>query len=208
MAEQHRHPWFAAIYDRMMAAAGDELVELRKVTFSRAHGIVVEVGAGTGLNFAYYRSGQVERVHAFEPDPYMRKHAEDRAKEATVAVDVLDATAEVIPRPSASADTVVASLVFCSFDDPDAAAAEIRRILKPDGILLFVEHIRSDEWWRSVLQDAVTPIWRRIGANCHPNRATLDVLTRAGFVVAKERAIALGFPWTKPIVAGAASRAA
>jgi len=205
MGDSHRHPWFAAIYDRMMAAAGDELVELRRETFSPARGMVVEVGAGTGLNFACYGRGRVERVHAFEPDPHMRARADERAKEAAVPVEVGDATAESIPLPSHCADTVVASLVFCSFDDPAKAAAEAQRVLKPGGTLLFIEHVRSDQRWRAILQDAVTPLWRRMAANCHPNRPTLEMLSGAGFVVATQRSIALGFPWTVPIVAGSAA---
>jgi len=202
MGDSHRHPLFAAIYDRMMAAAGDELTRLRDETFSRARGVVVEVGAGTGLNFAYYRAGEVDRVHAIEPDPHMRRRAELRAKEAPVRVEVVDGTAESIPLPSACADSVVSSLVFCSFDDPERAAAEIRRILKPGGILFFVEHIRGQERWRTLLQDAITPLWRQIGANCHPNRATLEVLKRAGFTLSRDREVNLGLPWIRPIVAG------
>ena len=202
----HAHPIVAAIFDRMTESAERKVLgRIRERIVGSARGLVVEIGAGTGRNFSYYRAAQVEQVIASEPDPYMRRRAEPRAAAAAVPIRLVEATAERIPVEDSSVDTVVSTLVFCSVDDPRQAAREIRRVLKRDGVLLLVEHVRSDDRGRARLQDFLTPLWRRIGANCHPNRPTVAVLEAAGFVVREEERLAVGAPWVQPLIVGTAT---
>jgi ubiquinone/menaquinone biosynthesis C-methylase UbiE len=175
------HPVYAAVYDRYNRGAERTwLGESRRMAVGHAYGRVLEIGAGTGMNLSLYRD--CEEVVACEPDPAYRKRLLRRVPEARSPVTVSDAAAERLPFPDASFDTVVSTLVMCSVDDPAASAAEIRRVLKPDGNLLLVEHIRTDAGgWRRLAQDASVPVWRLFVGGCRTNRPTLDTLRTAGF---------------------------
>ena len=173
------HRVFAAVYDRLNAGAERTWLGKRRADLvARATGQVLEVGAGTGANLAHYRG--VERVVAAEPDPAMRARLRFRLGRATVPVEVSDAPAEHLGLRDASIDTVVCTLVLCSVADPDATLAELRRVLRPGGQLLVLEHVRGDGR-RARWQDRVTPLWRLVGAGCHPNRDTVAAIERAGF---------------------------
>jgi ubiquinone/menaquinone biosynthesis C-methylase UbiE len=173
------HRLFAALDDRLNAGAERTWLGKRRADLvARATGQVLEIGAGTGANLAHYRG--VERVLAAEPDPAMRTRLESRLDRATVPVEVSDAPAEHLGLPDASVDTVVCTLVLCSVADPDATLAELRRVLRSGGQLLVLEHVRG-EGRRARWQDRVTPLWRRVGAGCHPNRDTVAAIERAGF---------------------------
>ncbi len=191
----------------MHAAERMFLSRLRCKTMVFAHGRVIEIGAGTGRNIPFFSAASVERLEVVEPDPHMRRRAAERASAASFPIDLVDATAEDLPFADNYADVVVATLVFCSVDDPARAVQEVRRVLRPGGKLVFIEHIRSDEPWRSRLQDFVTPVWRRITANCHVNRATLALFLNAGFEIHELERLAVGLPWTHPVVAGFATAA-
>lgn len=200
---RHKHPIIAAIYDRMCATQERAfLADLRRDVVGQALGCVVEVGTGTGLNLPHYRAGEVSRLVAVEPDPHMRRRAAARAAEVGFPVELIDATAEDLPFETGFADTLVGTLVLCSVDDPEQAVREFRRVLKPGGRLLFIEHVRSDERRRATLQDWVTPLWKHVAGNCHVNRATPDVLRFVGFQVHELHRVPRGGPWGNPIVAG------
>ncbi len=173
------HRVFAAIYDRLNARAERTWLGKRRADLvARATGVVLEIGAGTGANLTHYHG--VARVVAAEPDPAMRARLISRLNGATVPVEVSDAPAEHLELPDASVDTVVCTLVLCSVDDPDATLSELRRVLRPGGQLLVLEHVRG-EGRRARWQDRVAPLWCRIGAGCHPNRDTLAAIKRTGF---------------------------
>ena len=173
------HRVFAAVYDRLNAGAERTWLGTRRADLvARATGQVLEIGAGTGANLAHYQG--VERVVAAEPDPAMRARLRSRLDRAAVPVEISDAPAEHLGLPDASVDTVVCTLVLCSVADPDATLAELRRVLRPGGQLLVLEHVRG-EGRRARWQDRVSPFWRRVGAGCHPNRDTLAAIERAGF---------------------------
>ncbi len=173
------HRLFAAVYDRLNAQAERTWLGSRRAgLIAQASGEVLEVGAGTGANLGHYRD--VTRVVAAEPDPAMRGRLARHLGSATVPVEVSDVPAERLGFPDASFDSVVATLVLCSVADPDAALAEMRRVLRPGGRLLVLEHVRG-EGRRARWQDRVTPLWRRVGAGCHPNRDTAAAIVRAGF---------------------------
>lgn len=145
-------------------------------------GTVIEVGAGTGACFAHYPP-QVTAVQAVEPDPYLRDIAIRAALGAPVPVAVVAGTAERLPAEGGTFDAAVCSLVLCSVPDPDAALAELRRVLRPGGELRFYEHVRSTSRLVGLLEDAATPLWSRLAGGCHPNRDTAATITRNGFTI-------------------------
>ncbi len=180
------HRLFAALYDRLGAAAERAYMgERRARLLSEARGAVLEIGGGTGANLPYYRN--LERLVVSEPDPYMREKLRPRLAEARVPVEVSDADAQALPFADGSFDAVVATLVLCTVPDQRAALAEVRRVLRPGGGLLFIEHVRA-EGGTARWQDRIEPLWRRLLAGCHPNRDTVAAIEETGFrVVSLER---------------------
>ncbi len=176
------HKWFAAIYDRMAAPEERRFMgEVRAEVAGGARGKILEIGAGTGLNFPHYRDGA--QVIATEPDPYMRQRAQRRLMESGKHIELHEASAEELPFESDSFDTVVGTLVMCSVAHPQRALAEIRRVLKPGGEYRFYEHVRYESAFGAFCQDAVLPVWRWFAAGCHPNRNTVQAIRNAGFNV-------------------------
>jgi SAM-dependent methyltransferase len=143
-------------------------------------GTVLEIGAGNGLNLAYYRN--VDRLVVLEPDPHMLKHLRRRAQFVSYPLDIVEISAENLPFPDGSFDAVVASLVLCSVGDQARVLAEIRRVLKPGGEFRFMEHVRA-EAFAGTLLDALTPLWSMTAGGCHPNRRTEAAIRSAGFEV-------------------------
>ena len=172
---------FAAVYDPFLALG--ELTGLRRHrrrVLAHARGRVVELGAGTGLNLRHYPDG-LEALILVEPDRAMRRRLERRLRRAGRAAEIVDAAAERLPLPDRSVDTVVSTLVLCTVDDPRQALEEIARVLRPDGELLFVEHVRSGSSWLARLQDGLAGPWRRFAGGCRCNRATVDQMRACGF---------------------------
>lgn len=192
MAETVRNPWFARFYTRMVAREDERGREHRRRLLDGAAGEVLELGAGTGANFAFYPS-EVTRVVAIEPEPYLRAQATRAAKEAPVAVELVDALAEPLPFPDASFDAAVASLVLCSVPDQPRALAELHRVLRPGGELRFYEHVHARRQpTRGVLVALDrTTIWPRVAGGCHPTRETGRAIEQAGFAI--ERCDRFGF---------------
>jgi ubiquinone/menaquinone biosynthesis C-methylase UbiE len=175
------HPIFAALYDQISASAERRWMgERRRRLLAGARGAVLEIGGGTGANLAHYRN--VDRVTIAEPDRFMRNRIGPKLEEARVPVEVSAAGAEALPYPDGSFDTVVSTLVLCTVPDQEAALDEVRRVLRPGGRLLFIEHVRaagSAARW----QDRLEPLWRRLLAGCHPNRDTVAAIEEAGFEI-------------------------
>lgn len=180
MGKHRGHPWFAALYNPLTWPAERGLLgPIRRRLAGSASGRVLEVGVGTGANLPYYGPA-AGLVVAVEPDPFMLRRAARRARALRAAARLCQAEAEALPFADGTFDTVVVSLVLCSVGDQAAALAEARRVLRPGGTLRFLEHVRH-EGWLGRLQDLVTPIWRRAGAGCHPNRRTEQAIRGAGF---------------------------
>lgn len=178
---QFQHPRFARMYERISAESERRGTAVhRNRALAGLSGRVIEVGAGNGLNFAHYPE-TVTEVVAVEPDDTLRALAEHAAESATVPVRVLAGHGTALPVEDNSFDAAVASLVLCSMPDVPAALAELRRVLKPLGELRFFEHVRSDKPLFGLFEDAITPLWSRIGGGCHPNRDTVVAIASAGF---------------------------
>ena len=183
------HPRFAAFYE-WYAHLGTErrLTDpLRQETAGQAYGIVLEVGAGSGLNFSWYHPERVERVEAIEPDAAMLAYARPRVKQAAVPITLTQASVEALPFPDAAFDSAVVTLVFCSVSDPARGMQEIKRVLKPQGTLFMFEHVRSQRSLMAHVQNAIVPLTTRLFGHCHWNRDTERVVREAGFEIAHLR---------------------
>jgi ubiquinone/menaquinone biosynthesis C-methylase UbiE len=185
------HPRFSAYYERASQGSAEQrfFEPLRRELIEQAHGVVLEIGAGNGLNFALYDPQKVTRVEAIEPDSTMLDYARGRIGLARVPLMVTQAIAEELPFADGTFDCVVATLVFCSVGDPARGLREIQRVLKPGGTLLLLEHVRSEGRFTAGLQDLIVPLTTRIAGNCHWNRDTGQTVHEAGFQVRQERRV-------------------
>jgi ubiquinone/menaquinone biosynthesis C-methylase UbiE len=201
--ESKGHRWFAALYDGMSRSEEKGFLgEMRRKLLADVSGDVLEIGAGTGANFEHYAA--TARVVALEPDPFMLKRAEKKLAELGRAnITMQRGPAESLPFPDASFDTIISTLVLCTVADPARALEEMRRVLRPGGRVLFIEHVRADGPGGRV-QDAIRPLWGWFGAGCHPNRRTEATLRDAGWdVVIDERRRVFRFV---PMLRGHATR--
>jgi ubiquinone/menaquinone biosynthesis C-methylase UbiE len=179
------HPRFARMYLRMAPRAEERgASEHRRRLLAGLQGRVVEVGAGSGLNFAHYPA-TVSEVIAIEPEPTLRAAAADAANEAPVAVRVLPGTADELPIGDGELDAAVASLVLCSVPDQARALGEIRRVVRPGGELRFYEHVVAGRQpQRAILQLADrSGLWPKLAGGCHPARDTGAAIAAAGFEI-------------------------
>jgi ubiquinone/menaquinone biosynthesis C-methylase UbiE len=163
-------------------AAGEG--QYREQLFRGLAGRVIEVGAGSGLNFAYYPR-EVTEVLAVEPEQNLREVAAQKALAAPVSVRVSAGVGDELPAADSTFDAAIVSLVLCSVPDQARTLAEIRRVLAPGGELRFFEHVRAENPVLAATQTAVTPVWCRLGGGCHLNRRTEHAIEAAGFTIEK-----------------------
>jgi len=176
---------FSAAYDRGFKGAEDAgLREMRSELLAQAQGRVLELGAGTGLNLDHYPQG-IESLTMVEPDPHMTKQLRQKLTDSgrSAEISVVEAPGEELPFPDDSFDTAVVTLVLCTVPDPETSLAEIRRVLAPEGQLLFLEHVRAHEPGLAKWQDRLEAPWRFLADGCHCNRDTVSAIGAAGFQV-------------------------
>ena len=172
---------FAAVYEPFLWVGEQAgLRNHRKELLERSTGYTIEIGAGTGLNLAHYPD-DLDDLVLVEPDAAMRRRLADRLAHSRRRARLVDAPAEQLPFPDGSIDTVVSTLVLCTVDAPDLALQEIVRVLKPDGQLLFIEHVRSESPSLARWQDRLANPWRRFARGCRCNRATSELMVAFGF---------------------------
>lgn len=159
----------------------NDVLRWRKRLVSEIDGVVLEIGVGSGANLPHYR--RAAAVFAIEPNQASAQRAHSTALRCAIPMSVKIAVAEELPFADASIDHVVSSLVFCSVGDQHRALREIRRVLRPSGVLHMVEHIRPQEPLLAAAASAITPYWSRIAHNCHLDRPTLEVLRNEGWHV-------------------------
>ena len=169
----------------------------RRATVGAARGIVLEIGAGSGLNLGLY-AGDVDHVYALDPSTELLGMARRRSSQAAVPASFVRASGEQLPFPDAVFDTVVMTWTLCSIPNPTAALDEMRRVLKPDGRMIFVEHGLSPEPAVARWQRRLTPCWSRLSGGCHLDRKADDLIAAAGFeMTALDAAYMRGpKPWT------------
>lgn len=178
---------FATLYDPLLRSSErNGLAELRAGLLAQARGRTLELGAGTGLNLDHYPAAVTELVLS-EPETAMAVKLEERVRARGAAARVVRAGAEELPCADASFDTVVCTLVLCTVPDLQRSLREARRVLAPDGQLLFLEHVRHPDATRARRQRRLTPIQRRLACGCHLDRATPAAIAAAGFTVEQER---------------------
>lgn len=200
----------ARVYDRMMAAPEEACLRTwRAELLAGVAGEVLEIGAGTGASLAAYGAG-VSRLVLSEPDPAMRRQLEVAVTTSRPDATVVSAPAHALPLPDASFDVVASFLVLCSVADVRQTLAELRRVLRPQGRLVFLEHVAAEANPRRLAwQRRVTPLWRLAAGNCHLARDTASAIEGAGFVVEElQRAsIRKAMPLARPSIRGWARRA-
>jgi ubiquinone/menaquinone biosynthesis C-methylase UbiE len=173
------HPWLAALLDLAM----QPLAPARDLVVPGARGNVLEIGVGTGLNLERYDPRRVTRLTAIEPDPHMLRRALPRTAGLGFPAALIQADAERLPFEAASFDTVVVTFTLCTIPHPEVALAEIRRVLRPQGRALVLEHTRSSQTVLAGVQDAVTPLWQWLMGGCHLNRHAVDLVRESGLEV-------------------------
>ncbi|MFN8112093.1 MAG: class I SAM-dependent methyltransferase [Solirubrobacterales bacterium] len=196
---------FASIYERALAESEDAgMRERRRELLAGARGRTVELGAGTGLNFAHYPDA-VDELILTEPFPPMAKQLRERAGEGAT---VVEAPADRLPLPDGAADTVVSTLVLCTVDDVPATLAEVARVLRPGGRLLFAEHVRSEDPDLARWQDRLMRPWKFVGHGCRCNRDTLAAISASPLEVesVEHGAIPKAAPIVRPLIVGSARR--
>jgi SAM-dependent methyltransferase len=199
-------PLFARGYDRFTKAAEDAgLREKRRALLARARGRTLEIGAGTGINLELYPDSVNELVLT-EPDEHMRRQLERKLESLGLHAQVVDAAGERLPFPDASFDSAVATLVFCTIPDPQSALDEIARVLKPEGRLLFLEHVRASDPGTARWQDRLERPWGWFGRGCHPNRDTVATIEASALDVAdvERDRLPKAPPIVRPMVIGEA----
>jgi ubiquinone/menaquinone biosynthesis C-methylase UbiE len=178
----------------------------RRTLVGDARGRVVEIGAGTGLNIAHYRDG-IDELVLSEPDEAMRRRLARRLQRHGRVARIVDAPAERLPMADASVDTVISTLVLCTVNDPERTLGEIARVLRPDGQLLFIEHVRASSRILAACQDYLLQPWRHFAGGCCCNRPTVELMRACGFAVAADDDVWRGMPAiVHPLVVGRATR--
>lgn len=167
-----------------LAMRNRELCPYRQRALSQARGRVLEIGIGSGLNFPFYGS-RVDAIVGLDPSVRLVDMAQKAASHTKIPVTVIKGSAEDMPIDRASIDTVVTTWTLCSIPDAAAALQEMRRVLKSDGQLLFVEHGLGPEESVCKWQNRLNPIWKRIAGGCHLNRPISALIERAGFKIVR-----------------------
>jgi ubiquinone/menaquinone biosynthesis C-methylase UbiE len=195
------HPIFARMYERMAPAfEAKGAAEHRAELLADLSGRVIEVGAGTGLNFKYYPA-KVTEVVAIEPEPHLREIARTTAQDAPVVVTVVDGTADHLPTEDAAFDAGVVSLVLCSVPSQPSALAELFRVIRPGGELRFYEHVLAENPRWATRQHRAAPIWRLFGGGCNPDRETGAAIQAAGFTTLQRRDLLFAPNWIAKFIA-------
>ena len=183
------------VYPRLVdaAMAKKDAAEVRARIIPMARGEVLEIGVGSARNFPFYTDA-VTRLVAVDSSRELLRIASTRAAAAPFPVELVNDSAERLPLPDHCVDTTVVTWSLCSIPDPVAALREIRRVLKPAGMLIFAEHGLSPDPAVQIWQNRITPMWRRVSGGCHLNRRVDGLIREAGFSIVELRTRYLSGP--------------
>lgn len=173
----YHHQIFPRLLD--FAMTNRVLVQPRRRTLSRATGRILEIGFGTGANLAHYPAG-VTRIEAIDPDADLDRYSQPRIARSGIEVDFHHLDAERLPFTSGSFDTVVCTLTLCSIPHATAALQEVRRVLRPGGRFLFLEHGLAPDASVARWQHRLDPLQQRLAGGCHLARETVPLVRGAG----------------------------
>lgn len=157
-----------------------EVTRYRSLVVPRASGRVLEIGAGSGLNFRFYDKN-VEQLYALDPSQRLLEMAKRKGRDSAIPITFLHHTGEAIPLDDQSIDTAVMTWTLCSIADPVTALREMRRVLKPKGKLLFAEHGLAADSGVQRWQNTLNPIWNRVSGGCNLNRRMDELIQSSGF---------------------------
>ena len=155
----------------------------REKIVPHAEGVVLEIGIGSGLNLPYYRGDKVTRIIGLDPSPELNAMAEKTAAELGLSVEFILASAESIDLPDDHVDTVLVTYTLCTIPDAVSAAKEMRRVLKPEGKILFCEHGLAPDESVSKWQARIDPLWGKLAGGCHLNRDIPKLIRSAGLTI-------------------------
>jgi ubiquinone/menaquinone biosynthesis C-methylase UbiE len=177
-----------------LAMRNKETANLRAQWLPHARGDVLEVGIGSGLNLPFYPS-EVHKVYGLDPSLELQQSAMKRVSEAQIQVEFfLQSAEDPVPLPDASVDTAVITWTLCSIPNAPRALQAVKRVLKDDGRIIFLEHGRAPDPAVAQWQDRLTPIWKPIGGGCHLNRKIDDLIEEAGFRITELKTSYLSGP--------------
>ena len=170
-----------AVIDR--ACSMPAVMEARRDVVPQCQGAVLEVGMGSGINLPLYDASKVDYIWGLEPSEGMRRKAQKNLAASALDVRWLDLPGEKIPLADNSVDTVLLTFTLCTIPDWRSALAQMHRVLKPDGQLLFCEHGLSEEPAVARWQNRITPVWKRFAGGCHLNRPIAELLQEGHFTI-------------------------
>lgn len=203
------HRWRKRVHAWLMAHGSPALhrqyAGYKEALFSALSGQVVEIGPGTGVNLSHYPRGI--RWLGIEPNPYMIPYLRSEAERLGFPIEIRDEAVPDLSLPDGSADAVVTTLVLCTVGDVERTLQEIRRILKPGGRYVFIEHVAAPVGTRTRrLQELVCPVWSFLADGCQPNRELWQALEKARFRSLKYTSFHVPIPVVGPHIAGVAIR--
>lgn len=165
------------------ACSMGQIMKLRSQVVPQARGTVLEVGMGSAINLPFYDASRVDRVYGLEPSEGMRRKAQPNLRRSPVAVEWLELPGERIPLDDDSVDTVLLTFTLCTIPDWRTALQQMKRVLRPGGELIFLEHGESHDHSVRKWQHRLTPTWKKFAGGCHLNRHIADLIKDAGFEI-------------------------
>lgn len=170
------------------ACSQGQIMKLRSKVVPQAHGDVLELGCGGGINMEFYQPGQIGSLTGLDPSPELLAMSRAAAAARGIDADIREGVGEAMPFEKGRFDTVVTTFTLCSVASQAAVLAEIRRVLKPGGTALFLEHGAAPDTGVAKWQRRIEPVWKRIGGNCHLTRPIGAAYEQAGFAVERQGA--------------------
>ncbi len=193
---------FAALYDIVNQSVESKLVEFRKMTAGVASGQVLEIGAGTGANFTFYRPDT--KLTVLEKNEFMFPKIFNAATKCGIGTTLVKGSSFYIPFADNSFDSIVTTLVLCMVEDLESTLSEIKRVLKSGGVFYFYEHVKSSEGIRSRFEDYINPFWKYFTNGCNLNRNLGQSISNCGFeeIYLETHQLSVGLPITIPNIVG------